>query len=288
MTLIKTTNEPEVPLLGGNSNAGIVRVGNTVRRTMTAKRQSVHRLLSFLQDSGFNACPEFLGIDEQGREVLSYLAGDCGIYPQFWEDDSYLISAAKLLREYHEVAKGFVLNEDDTWDYEYPDKSRHEVICHNDFAPYNLIFNGGQFDAIIDFDLAGPGPKLRDVAYAAYWLVPLSLHAEDMKVFTLADVKNNSQRLHQFCETYGVQANSDLLDMVSEVLHYMSDEAVLINAIGEEAAARLKAEGHLEHWANETLYFDKDRALIQTIFCQSLEVLDRAADCSIFSATINH
>lgn len=30
-------------------------------------------------------------------------------------------------------------------------------VSHNDFAPYNLLFNGDSFDAVIDFDLAGPG-----------------------------------------------------------------------------------------------------------------------------------
>jgi len=263
MISTNATNEPEIPLSGGNSNDGIVRIGNTVRRTMTPERHSVHRVLSFLHSRGFEACPQFLGIDEQGRETLTYLEGNCSINPDFSRSERYLVSAAKLLRSYHDAVALYQADENDQWGYEYPDKSRHEVICHNDFAPYNLIYDDEGFTAIIDFDLAGPGPKIRDVAYAAYWLVPLSLRAEDMKPFGMADVNNNSQRLHQFCSTYGIQADNDLLDMVSEVLHHMADEAVMIDSLGAEATAKLKAEGHLEHWAGEAMVFDRDRGLIE-------------------------
>ena len=34
---------------------------------------------------------------------------------------------------------------------------------------------------LIDFDLAGPGPRLRDIAYAAYWLTPLSFYSDGQK-----------------------------------------------------------------------------------------------------------
>ena len=136
------------------------------------------------------------------------------------------------------------------------------MICHNDFAPYNLIYDETGFNSIIDFDLAGPGPKIRDVAYAAYWLVPLSFSAHDMKPFSIDDANNDSQRLHRFCDAYGIQADNDLLDMVSEVLHFMADESVMIKSIGEDATARLKAAGHLDHWGREALSFDRDRAII--------------------------
>jgi thiamine kinase-like enzyme len=33
------------------------------------------------------------------------------------------------------------------------------VICHNDFAPYNLVFTDWRPHAIIDFDTAGPRPR---------------------------------------------------------------------------------------------------------------------------------
>ena len=263
MTIIESTDEVGIPLSGGNSNDGIVRIGDTVRRTMTPERHSVYRVLSFLHKSGFKSCPQFLGIDEQGRETLTFIEGHCSINPEFWRTERYLISAATLLRSYHDAVEPFVAKDDDQWGFEYPDRSRHEVICHNDFAPYNLIYDEDGFNAVIDFDLAGPGPRIRDVAYAAYWLVPLSFNAEDMKPFAKDDVNNNNLRLKQFCHTYGIPADKELLDRVSEVLHYMADEEVMIDSIGAEATGRLKADGHLDHWATEAIAFDCNRSLIE-------------------------
>ena len=253
----------EIPLSGGNSNGGIVRIDDTVRRTMKPERQSVHRVLSFLHKQDFKSCPQFLGVDDQGRETLTFIEGNCSINPDFWQSDRYLTSAATLLRSYHDAVAPYVARDDDQWEFAYPDKSKHEVICHNDFAPYNLIYDEAGFTAIIDFDFAGPGPRLRDVAYAAYWLVPLSFCAADMKPFSIDDANNNSQRLQIFCNTYGITADNDLLDMVSEVLHYMADESIMIKSIGEKATAKLKDEGHLDHWNSEALSFDSHRKIIE-------------------------
>ena len=32
-----------------------------------------------------------------------------------------------------------------------------EVICHGDYAPYNVVLNGKQAVGIVDFDTAHPG-----------------------------------------------------------------------------------------------------------------------------------
>ena len=48
-----------------------------------------------------------------------------------------------------------------------------EVVCHNDFAPYNCVFRDGRFVGAIDFDLCAPGPRIWDLAYTAYRFIPL-------------------------------------------------------------------------------------------------------------------
>ncbi len=48
------------------------------------------------------------------------------------------------------------------------------MICHNDFAPYSLVFRGAEVIGVIDWDYASPGPRVWDLAYLAYRLVPLS------------------------------------------------------------------------------------------------------------------
>lgn len=60
--------------LGGNLNQA-VRVGDTVRRRAGPWTPAVHSLLRYLEQAGFEA-PRVLGIDEQGREILGYIAGE--------------------------------------------------------------------------------------------------------------------------------------------------------------------------------------------------------------------
>ncbi|MDD6792702.1 MAG: phosphotransferase, partial [Thermobifida fusca] len=77
-----------------------------------------------------------------------------------------------LLRRYHDATVGFVPPRDAVW--QLPERAPREVICHGDVAPYNTVFRTGLPVAFIDFDAAHPGPRLWDLALAAYRFVPLS------------------------------------------------------------------------------------------------------------------
>jgi Phosphotransferase enzyme family len=255
-------SEAEIVLSGGNVNANVVRIGNTVRRNLTAASPTVHQLLLHLAASGFNGCPRFLGIDEKQREVTTFIEGKTGIPPTLWQYDAPVMTAARLLRHYHDATLGFVPTDDAAWAYVYPDSTKHEVICHNDFAPYNFIYRDETPVAVIDFDLAGPGPRLRDVAYGVYWLTPLSFHSNDQIAFAETDLRMGSRRLKLFCAAYGITPSIDLLDMIDEVLAFMGDETAMRAIVGPTAAAKLEREGHLAHWQQESASFQAHRKII--------------------------
>jgi hypothetical protein len=59
-------------LPGGNAG-GATRVGDTVRRNAGPWTPAVHSLLRHLQSKGFDGAPLPLGIDDQGREILTFL-----------------------------------------------------------------------------------------------------------------------------------------------------------------------------------------------------------------------
>ncbi|MCB9123821.1 MAG: aminoglycoside phosphotransferase family protein [Caldilineaceae bacterium] len=154
-------------------------------------------------------------------------------------------------------------SDDLPWAFRYPDPTRHEVICHNDFAPYNFVYHSGIPAAVIDFDLAGPGPRLRDVAYAAYWMVPLSFNSADQKPFAEADATNGSRRFRLFCETYGVPITPALFEMIAEVLNHMGSKEAARRMVGDEKAEYLEREGHLAHWQREAAAFQAHRAQLE-------------------------
>jgi hypothetical protein len=66
----------ELPLRGGRTTAGVVRVGNTVRRPPSPNVQLIRRMLCHLSRRKFGAPPIFLGVDERGRDILSFIEGD--------------------------------------------------------------------------------------------------------------------------------------------------------------------------------------------------------------------
>ena len=164
--------EAEEALTGGNWNAP-VRRGGRVHRISGPWSPSVHALLRHVRERGIDWLPQPFGFDEQGREVLSFLPGEVPRYPMpahVWADD-LLVDAGRRLREFHDACDGFAL-EERVW--QQPTRQPVEVVCHNDFVPYNFVFRNRALVGVIDVDQAAPGPRVRDVAHLAYRLVPLS------------------------------------------------------------------------------------------------------------------
>jgi Ser/Thr protein kinase RdoA (MazF antagonist) len=150
----------EVPLVGGRVTAGVVRIGDTVRRPIQGDRSDVHALLKHLEARGFNGTPRFLGFDEHGREILSYLPGAVPVDLAHY-GDAQLAAAAALLRRFHDA----------TADFELILRAHAEVVCHNDWGGHNAVFRDGMPYGIIDFDTIAPGLRLWDLGYSAFsWL----------------------------------------------------------------------------------------------------------------------
>jgi hypothetical protein len=81
-----------------------VRVGNTVRRPSKGNAAFVHDLLLFLEDRGFPFVPRFLGMDEQGCDILSYLEGEMWPGSGSGLSDGLLEQAARAIRRSHDAA----------------------------------------------------------------------------------------------------------------------------------------------------------------------------------------
>jgi len=157
--------------LGGNVSAS-VRMGDTVHRRAGPWTPAVHALLEHLRRSGFDAAPEPLGIDERGRAVLRFIAGETNPgWPDpmprwMYEDDATIVAAARLLRRYHDTVITFVPPPDACWRTVAP--VQHELICHYDWAPYNALFRCHEPVVMLDWDSAGPGTRLWDLALSAH------------------------------------------------------------------------------------------------------------------------
>ena len=165
----------EVPLVGDGVTPGIVRIGDTVRRPVRPFTATVQAYLAHLHAAGFTGAPIPLGFDEQGREVLSFVAGDVPREPLPPEatGEDVLAALACLIRDLHEAAQGWKPPPDAVWGSNPRATERPELVTHRDYCPGNVVFRNGMPVALIDFDLARPTTRLYDVANALYWWAPL-------------------------------------------------------------------------------------------------------------------
>lgn len=184
----------EVILTGGRLTPGVVRVGDTVRRPTGPHSPLVHAVLRHLEQVGFTAAPRFLGIDDRGREILSYLDGQVpdNLNPE-WTDEQ-LAAAARLLRRFHDATVGSPL------------AGAADVVCHGDISPVNTVFTAGQPAALIDFDMARPGARICDVAYGLFLWLNLGWDGPPPQ--------EQRRRMLRWCEAYGLTDRRSLLGEV--------------------------------------------------------------------------
>jgi len=231
--------------LQGGREGLVFRSEDKVYRPSGFWSVSIHKLLSHLESEGFNCAPKAFGFDDNGNEVLSYVLGDVYNYPLTGNiaTDEALISAGKLLHQYHDATVSFIsspLFKNTKW--MLPGRKPYEAICHGDFAPYNVALNGKQTVGIFDFDTAHPAPRIWDVAYAIYCWAPFKTNKYD----ALGDLKSQSIRARLFCDSYGL-SNAEreklvevMIDSVQTLVNYMQNEA----DNGNEAFIKNINDGH--------------------------------------------
>lgn len=220
---------PESSLPGGFVNA-VVRVGDTVRRPASVRTKFVSELLRLLESSGWSGAPRYLGRDDEGREVLSYLEGHVAWEPRrpaAVSSDESLVTVARLVREFHDLTAGTPLAGD------------QEVVCHNDLSPKNTVYQlrGGGLRpaAFIDWDLAAPGARIHDVAHVCWQYLDLGP--------SVTDVEETARRMSLVVDGYELP---DRQRLVSTILWWQDRCWRGIEAqaeAGDVAMARLRDTG---------------------------------------------
>jgi len=228
----------EQVLAGGNVAGRVVRVGATVRKPATSATPAVEALLEHLTAAGFSGAPRTLGRDELGRHVLEFVPGNVAdTLPPSSLDD--LRRIGRLVREFHDVVEGFQPPADATWDVVI-EPDREDLICHHDLAPWNLVRQGDRW-VFIDWDGAGPGSRLWDLAYAAHGFVPLR---------AAGDPANDGPRLRALADGYDAneQQRYELPGLIEAHTRAMYTLLRTSSLTGQQPWARLYADGHGNHW----------------------------------------
>ncbi|MEJ3747526.1 phosphotransferase [Actinomycetes bacterium KLBMP 9797] len=195
----------EVTLPGGNT-VGAVLTGDVVRKQASPSTPTVHALLRHLEDAGFDAAPRALGIDDQGRQLLSYLPGETvgarSRWPAWAYTDSMLIQVGRWIRRVHDATADFRPPADEQW---FIGRAMRPglIVGHQDAAPYNAAVDGDRLVGFFDWDAAGPTSREFDLAFSALLWVPLTAPDEEDAPLRDHDLADRSRRLHLFLDAYG-------------------------------------------------------------------------------------
>lgn len=247
--------EPDgTSLAGGNATAGVVRVGDTVRKPWTPATAHVAAYLDAVRAAGVDA-PRHLGRDGQGRQVIEFVPGVLAM-----EDPgrtrAQLAGIGALVRRIHDASARHRPAPDAVWDVLIPappDDPSEGLVCHGDLTPWNLVL--GERTVFIDWDGAGPSTRAWDLAYSA-------------QAFTLndpaADPATAARDLVTFLEGYGAdeELRTVLPDLLVRRSRAMLDLLAEAHRRGTEPWGSMYLTGHGEHWRGVSEYLERNRELI--------------------------
>jgi aminoglycoside phosphotransferase (APT) family kinase protein len=208
---------------------------------------AVHEYLRHLESAGFVGAPRFLG-SEGEREVLTFVEGEVPADPQ-WQpgrghrlppdirSEAALISAARLVRQLHEAARGFRPANTDYRFHPYPPRPG-QIISHGDLGPWNTVYRDGAAVAFIDWDAAGPVDPLADLAAAAWEFVPLAPSGL-LREAGFDPVPDIAARLRLFVEAYGLPSRRAILPALQHCRLLAAERVKYANVNAAEAADAL-------------------------------------------------
>ena len=248
----------EIPLAGGNVNPGqVVRVGDTVRKPTRPGCESVHAVLLHLERVGFEHAPRFLGFDDKGREILSFIPG-----VNVWDSQHRIIRSpagvatiGRLMRELHDALDTYTPPENAVWAARLRDPLGGDRLIHGDIGPWNLVAEPDSDQChIIDWETVAPGRLVWELSYtlqtvAHLWHDPPPWTPEG---FTEAET---AARLRAFADGYGLDHASlvECVRFASERSQSMADWILAGAEAGQAAFVKMRDEKHPEAWASGAL-----------------------------------
>lgn len=224
--------------LPGGGSGGAWRVGETVRRPTGFWTPAVHDLLAHLERAGFDRAPRALGLDEAGREVLSFLPGDTATdqpWPEWTRSEQAMLDAADWLREYHAAVAEYVPPPWARWRFGETWRPGL-IVAHNDAGPHNAAWQDNRIRGFFDWDFAGPAEPVWDLAYLAFAWVPLYDSGLDAE---------RPRRLRLLLDRYGHRGDvARFQEVVVQRVRYTAAAVERLGRGGDPGMAVQYREGH--------------------------------------------
>ncbi len=178
-------------LNGGRIAADVTRIGQTVHRSHTVNSDFVKRVLDHLRQKGADFAPYWLGVDDVGRDVFTFIPGEVpdnlGSFT-----DIQCAAAAKMISHMHKMLADMTGCKDGL------------TVCHGDLSPCNFVFREGTPIGIIDWDAAAIRKSIYDISYAIWmWL---DIGNVDVNPYNVA------RRMRLMRDEYGMYSAEEIYD----------------------------------------------------------------------------
>ena len=194
-----------------------------------------------LEGNGFGQAPRFLGIDEQGREMLTFIEGEVHHGNVDWTIDQ-LTTIVQMIRRFHDSTAGSEL------------AGNSEVVCHNDLAPWNMIMVDGVPVAFIDFDDAAPGSRVDDFAYFLWTFLELGEGAAP---------ETQASKMRTLCDVYGFTDHSTVVNAVLAQQLRILAKRELLKASATDGGTRAFSAVRAEQIRAEIDWVSTNRAILE-------------------------
>jgi len=194
-----------------------LRRGNTVRRPAAANTEFVQRLLLHLEAAGVTWSPRALGLDEQGREVVSWLPGCAASVGA----DVDLAELTRIVRDLHDLTASLV--------------EGSACVVHDDLQPRNVIVDQTRPVGLIDWEQARPGRRVEDVANLCWSFIEPTPGSDPEEV---------AQKWRQIVQGYGLDNPEELVPTVLSRMTTCAEDIERNAALGSARHRRLANLGH--------------------------------------------
>lgn len=139
----------------------VVRRDNTVVRRCGPWPDASDAVLEHLDSLGFEGAPRLLDAKDQ-QEIHTFVAGTSAP-PDLagFTSEDVLVAVARLIRKLHDAIASFVPDPNIKFPKMPGSPDGATFVCHNDLAPWNMIFRRLRPQAFIDWDLVTLAPRRR-------------------------------------------------------------------------------------------------------------------------------
>jgi thiamine kinase-like enzyme len=269
MTLFVIVGHMSEENLTTNSTHPVIRIGDSVHRPVAWWSPAVHDLLKHLEKVGFGYAPRFLGLDNKGREVLSYIEGETGSkgnWRPIWQkitNEEGLHKFAKLLRAYHDAVADYKPSAGSEWASGAKELQPGEIICHGDFGVWNIIWQGNNPVGIVDWDMAHPAKPEHDILYALEYAAPFRDDDNILKWHHFTSIPDRKDRIAIFLDAYGTGPISNIADKVAGVQRKVNTRMKYLAQRELQPQADWVANGALEATEARAKWTEQNKQLFE-------------------------